>query len=103
MKTITASIAIATLGLSLAACSSTASPAKDTVKHSESVKQDSYTTTLMQIAWNAQSGSDQRTACVGWNVAPEIVYQGFVEGAGPETMATLSEKDVKAFLNKVCA
>lgn len=97
MKTITASLAIATLGLSLAACSSTASPAKDTVKT------DSYTTTLMQIAWNAQSSSDQRTACVGWNVAPEIVYQGFVEGAGPETMATLSEKDVKAFLNKVCA
>lgn len=103
MKTITASLAIATLGLSLAACSSTASPAKDTFKQSESAKQDSYTTSLMTIVWAQQSASQQETDCVGWKAAPEIMYEAFVQGAGAETMATLSEKDVKAFLNKVCA
>lgn len=107
MKSLVAAIAVATLGLSLAACGSTAStpsaaPTKAPAKVSKPSKSD-FTDTVMAMAWNQQSKSDQVSACAGWRIAPDLILQAFENGAGAETMAELDEDEVKSFFDTTCA
>lgn len=107
MKKIIAVASILGVTWGLAACGSTSTvtekPTPVAQTPPKAPKADSLTTQMMKIVWAQQSAENIETLCAGWAIDQDFVYENFAEGAGPETMAELSEKDVRSFITKACA
>lgn len=60
--------------------------------------EDDFSEMALEIVWNSSSAADQEQICWGWETAPGMMVDAFMDGAED----SFTREQVRAFFDEVC-